>query len=234
MKFALLLVAVVASGGCADNDLSLSIVQMEALAAPMCVATATVGVGHDRGVLDVSLVTLQGYIAVPLVRNNLVSRIPAAGGVEYNAIQLTGANVKLDLPTAMASSLLTAAEKSFHWAAAPGRLDPGGLAPMFVEAVPAPIAKKLAAAIPTNGLLTLTAEVRPTGKQGNSDVTGGPDFFPVDLCSGCLAPGSASACPLPKGTTVQSCFPWQDQPTPCCRDTAGNLLCGAQAPVSTM
>jgi hypothetical protein len=236
MKAALLLLAGAVGGvaGCTDNDLSLSIVQMEAITTPMCTATSAIGVGRDRGLLDAGAVTLQGYIAVPLVRNNQVSRVTATGGVEYNAIQLLGANVKLDVPTP-ADTLLTNGEKNFRWPAAPGRLDPAGLAPMFIEAIPVSVAQKLAPAVPQAGLLTVTAEIRPVGKATSDDITGGPVFFPIDICNGCISV-NIGTCPLPKGTVVQGsgCYPWQDQQTQCCTETTGNVLCGAAAPVSTM
>jgi hypothetical protein len=236
MKAALLLLAVAAGGvaGCADNDLSLSILEMEALTAPMCVAQATVTTQLPRGLLDAGAVTLQGYIAVPLVRNNQVSRITAAGGIEYNSIQVIGANVKLDVP-APADKLLTDGEKNFRWPASGGRLDPGGTAAMFIEAIPATVAKKLAPAVPQTGLLTVTAEVRPVGKATSDDITGGPLFFPIDICNGCIQV-SLGTCPLPKGTVVQGagCYPWQDRQAQCCTDATGNVLCGSAAPVATM
>jgi hypothetical protein len=135
---------------------------MEALTAPMCVAQSTIGTQLTRGLLDASAVTLQGYVAVPLVRNNLTSRITSAGGVEFNSIQVIGANVKLDVP-APADKLLTDGEKNFRWPSAGGRLDPAALAPMFIEAIPASVAQKLAPAVPKTGLLTVTAEIRPVG-----------------------------------------------------------------------
>src|ERR1051325_7363766 len=97
MKAALLLVAAALAGatGCSNNDVSLSIVQMQALTRMnMCVAMpgAAGTLARDRGLLDVSLVSTSGYIAVPVVQNNLMSNI---NGVEYNAIQVNGANIKL-------------------------------------------------------------------------------------------------------------------------------------------
>jgi hypothetical protein len=44
-----------------------------------------------------------------------------------------------------------------------------------------------------------------------------------------------TTCPLPKGTVVEDpCFVQQDDPTVCCTDTTGALLCGGSAPVATM
>jgi hypothetical protein len=236
MKVALLLLATAAAGagGCTTNDISLSIIQMEAVTrTSMCVATATAGtgvVGRDRGLLDVAAVTTSGYIGVPVVRNNLMTN---SNGIEYNSIQLLGANIKL---TDAAGSALTlpSGQSSFFYAAAAGRLDPAGTTPMFVEVLPAAAARALAGNIGATGVFTIIAEIRPVGMHANDQVVGGPISFPIDLCSGCLTP-TPSACPLPKGSTpFDPCFPQQDDPSICCTDNTGALLCGATAPVATM
>jgi len=232
MKSALLLLAV-AAGGCAENDLSLSIIQMEALKAPDCTAMNTVGTSIDRGILDVSQAILQGYVAVPLVRNNQQTRITAAGGVEYNSIQLTGARVTLQLPPPL-QGVLTADETDFKWPSAAGRVDPQQAAPMFVEVIPAQIAAKLAGKVPQNSLITVITVIRPLGTATSDNVTGGPVPFPVDLCSGCLQL-KLGPCPLPAGTKPAGtgCFPQQDTQAGCCIDPATNEpLCGANAPIA--
>src|SRR5256885_17040248 len=153
MKGALLLVtAAVAGGGCADNDLSLSIQQMEVVSQTMqCVAntTATGGVGRDRGTLDLTLVTSVGYIGIPLVRNDLPARL-MSGNVEFNAIQLLGANVTLTT-VAGDPAPLPAGQQKFFYPAAGGRIDPGMAAAMFVELIPATAARALAGNIMANG-----------------------------------------------------------------------------------
>jgi hypothetical protein len=235
MKVALLLVtaSTLGAGGCANNDISLSILQMQAVSpATMCVAMAMASagtVGRDRGTLDVSAVTTTGYIAVPIIRNNLG---PNGTSVEFNSIQLTGADVKLKNPEG-APLALSSGPSSFFYAAAAGRLDPAGLAAMFVEALPAPAAKELAPMIPAGGILTIISEIRPVGQHQGDQVVGGAIEFPIDLCSGCLVQ-DRGACPLPKGTVaVTPCFPQQDDPTVCCDDaTSGQTLCGGVAPVA--
>lgn len=231
MKRALLLVAAAALGACSQNDVSLSIIQMQVVSPTNgCVAIAASGgvVGRDRGLLDLANVTSSGYIAVPVVRNNLQSLV---NGVEYNSIQLTGANVKLT-QVGGAALTLPSGQSEFFYPAAAGRLDPGGTSPMFVEALPAAAAKSLAGMVPSGGLFTLIAEIRPVGMRGGDQVTGGPVQFPIDLCTGCL--NSLTACPLPKGTTAENpCFPQQDDPSICCTDAmSGSTLCGAAAPVA--
>jgi len=233
MKVALLLVAAATVGatGCSTNDVSLSILQMQALTRMnMCVAMPG-GAGtlvRNRGLLDVTLVTTAGYIAVPVVRNNLNTNI---NGVEFNSIQLTGADVKL-MNVNNTALTLPNGQSSFFYASAGGRLDPAGTAAMFIEVLPAPAAKALAGMIPAGGLFTVIAEVKPVGMRSSDQVVGGPIDFPIDLCSGCLV-DVVSACPLPKGTpVVVPCFPQQDEVTTCCNDPVQGLLCNAAAPIA--
>jgi hypothetical protein len=226
--------SLLATVGCAENDLSLSIVQMQVVSLPSCVAMASMGtgtVGRSRGLLDVALVNNAGYIGVPVVRNNLMAHTAGAGSIELNSIQVTGADVDLQLPAA-AGNAIAAADRSFFIPAAPGRIDPGGATPMFIEIVPAKLAKQLAPSVPQGGLLTIIVEIRPVGVIGGSQVVGGPIFYPVDLCSNCLVTTvTGGTCPFPVGTMVRAggCFPQQDDPTDCCRTSAGVVLCGANA-----
>lgn len=232
MKAALLLLATatVGAGGCTNNDISLSIIQMQAITRlNMCMAMAG-GVGtltRNRGLLDVAKVTTSGYVGVPVVRNNLLA---STGTVEFNSIQLQGADIKLS--TAAGQPLtLPSGQSSFFYASAGGRLDPAMTAPMFVEIISADSARALAGNIPANGLFTVMAELRPVGMHSNDQLVGGPLDFPIDLCNGCLT--ETSTCPLAKGTVVQDpCFVQQDDPTICCVDSTGATLCGGAAPVA--
>ncbi len=228
MKAALLLLAAatVGASGCTNNDISMSIIQMEAVnRANMCNAVAGGGTAsRNRGLLDISKVTTDGYIGVPVVRNNLVAT--STGGVEYNAIQVTGVNIKLSTTT---GAQLVA---PYFYNSAGGRLDPAGSEAMFVEVISADLVKHmLAGMVPASGLFTVIAELRPVGMRSSDQVIGGPIDFPIDMCNGCL--NQVSTCPLPKGTMVQDpCFPQQDDPTICCTDSTGATLCGAAAPVA--
>lgn len=235
MKGALLLVATTLGAvGCADNDLSMSVTQMEAITTQtQCVAMAVAGstsVGRSRGLLDVSLVTTSGYIGVPVIRNNLPNHMTATG-VEYNSIQLQGANITL----ITSAGGLSASQQKFFYAAAPGHVDPGLLVPMFVEVIPAATAKQLAASIPANGLLTVTAEIRPVGMRDGDQIVGGPIDFPIDICNNCLVQ-NAGTCPMPKGSVPElgGCFVQQDDPITCCTDTNGAVLCGSAVPIASM
>src|SRR6266850_69556 len=197
--------------GCADNDLSISVQSMEAVTKNMmCVAgtSATGGAVRDRGVLDVSQVGASGYIAIPLVRNNQPTRL-VTGNVEYNSVQLLGANVAL-FTTAGAPAPLPSGQQKFFYAAAGGRIDPGMLAAMFIEVIPAAAARTLAGNIMGNSPYTVIAELRPVGMKANDQIIGGPISFPIDLCNGCLR--TQTMCPLTHAPGVGGCFPQQDDP----------------------
>jgi hypothetical protein len=236
MRSALLLLALFASGsvvvGCVNNDASLSIEQMEAVTeATSCVATATIGVEISRGLFDVAASNhIQGYIGFPLVRNNEVSRMPSADSPELDSIQLLGANVSLTFASDTDAAKVPIADRKFFWASAGGRLDPAALAPMPIEVVPNDVVAALA--VPMGGFVSITAKIQPVGMQTSDRVVGGPIYFPVDLCNGCLT-NVISTCPLPAGTTVvDTCYPGQDQVATCCQASSTQLLCGAQAPIA--
>jgi hypothetical protein len=235
MKGALLLVAAtVGAVGCQNNDLSIAIISMQAVTKPNCmaVAGATAGVGRDRGLLDVALVTNTGYVGIPVVRNQMMSRIVGTG-TELNSIEVLGANVTLTLPSGAAAPLPSGQQKFFYDAAV-GRVDPNNSAPMFIEVLPAAAAMSLASKIPAGGLFTVLAEIKPVGMRTNDQIVGGPIHFPIDLCQNCLLQ-NLGACPLPKGTVPApgGCFPQQDDPSTCCT-MGGALLCGAAAPIAAM
>lgn len=234
MKGALLLVAAtVGAVGCQNNDLSIAITSMQAITKPSCMATSgmATGVGRERGLLDVSLVTSTGYVGIPVVRNQMMSRIVGTG-TELNSIEVLGANVTLNLPGG-GSAPLPANQQKFFYDSAVGRVDPAQAVPMFIEVVPAAAAMSLAGKIPANGLYTVIAEIKPVAMRANDQIVGGPIHFPVDLCQNCLLP-STGACPLPKGTVPSSggCFPQQDDAATCCTNASGALLCGSAAPVA--
>ncbi len=236
MKPALLLLAagVLGAGGCANNDLSIAITQFEAITTmTSCVAMAGGAgtVGLSRGTLDVSLVTTQGYIAVPVVRNNL-TMATGGGNIQFNSVDIVGANVSLQTAAGVPLTLPTG-QQSFFYPANGGRLDPGGSTPLFVEVLRADVAKSMANMIPANGVFTVVANLRPVGMHSTDQIIGANAPFPIDLCQGCLLKNSK--CPLPKGSTpMNTCFPQQDVVNTCCTDAAGNLLCGTSAPVATM
>ncbi|HWE28656.1 MAG TPA: hypothetical protein VHB97_11675, partial [Polyangia bacterium] len=238
MRSALLLLALLASGsvvvGCVNNDASLSILQMQSVTeSTACVATSTVGPEIARGTLDVSGSNgIQGYIGFPIVRNNEVSRMPSADSPELDSIQLIGANVSLSFTDPAAEAKVPVADRKFFWASAGGRLDPAGSAPLPIEVVPIDVVNALA--VGAGEVVTVTAKIEPVGMQTSDRIVGGPIYFPIDICNGCLLDlADVPACPFPAGTVVtDTCIPDQDQVPTCCTQ-ANQLLCGAEAPIAT-
>lgn len=233
MRSALLLLALFASGsvGCVNNDASLSILQMQDVSeATSCTATSAVGVGLSRGIFDVHFSNgFQGYLGFPIVRNNETSRMPSSDSPQLNSIQLLGANVSLSFTDATAESKVPVADRKFFWASAGGRLDPSDTGPLPIEVVPIDVITALK--LGTNDLVTVTAKIEPVGMQTSDRLVGGPIYFPVDICNGCLGQ-DLGACPLPAGTVATAtCFPAQDVSATCC-ESSTELLCGTSAPVA--
>jgi hypothetical protein len=216
MKAARLLVAAAVAGaaGCVNNDRSISILQVQALTSSSgCVIMGTVSTGLSHGLLDASFGN--GYFAGVVVRNNLqTSR--QANGVEYNSVEIIGANVTLENPDG--SQLAP----TFFYASSPGTIDPGVSVGMLVQAIPAAMAGSLVGK-------TVVSDIKPVGKRSGDQIIGGPVDFPVDVCNGCLH--STAACLLPKGTAVNPtpCFVGQDSAGTCCNDPVNGYVCGSNA-----
>lgn len=238
MKGAFILLGATLVAGChVENDLSVSILQMQAIThdgnCMVQVASGANVLGRSRGLLDVALAPLvgRGYVVAPVVRNNLPGST-MSDDVEHNSIVVQGVNVSLELPSGTAGRL-TPEQKEFFYAAAAGRIDPLGTAAFLAEIVKADTAQALAGAVPAGGYLTLTAHISPVYVRSGDQIVGGAFDFPLDLCLDCLR-ANYGACPLPKGTVVNElgCFPEQDDVATCCSDPSGALLCGAQAPIA--
>jgi hypothetical protein len=236
MKHAILLVAVAALGACDTNDpLALSITRFE-LVTPLqqCVASPSITTDIARGLLDVGLVSTfnQGYVAVPVIQNNLPSSTQgAATGIEMNAVQVSGFDVQLEPQPPLT---LPANKASYYVPAAGGRVPPGGTQQIAVgvEIVPASIATVLATNMPMSGTSAplLLVRMRAVGSRSESTIVGDWVVYPIDLCTNCLnvdhGPCPLPATPAPRG----GCFPQQDQVSDCCTPVNGPKLCGAAAP----
>jgi hypothetical protein len=214
-----------------------------------CVADpASMSISVD-GTFDVGVAVDQNggqFFLAPVVANNLVISTSTASPV--NTIFLTGFDVQLhpDPADAALNAALPAAQRNYHIAAAGGTIFPGGgAAPMTMSetAVIVPvlnfdIARLLAPAVPdgTTDPLPLIVHLRPVGTHSGVTINGGWVDFPVYVCTHCLA-GPLQSCPaagFPTTVTIlDGCNPPQD-PTTCCRDSAGQVVCGAQVPVAKM
>jgi hypothetical protein len=205
-----------------------------------CTLDPAVTVSVSRGVLDVGLLTasatFSGYQAFGVVSNNIPLRT-MTGGVEKDAIFLTGADVQL---VAQAPLVLPSGQSQFFVPVAAQRLAPNsngvGEGVLTVEAIPRQIAAQLAAVVPTGADPTTSlvlARMRPVGQRAGSDITGNWVEFPIEICKYCLAPPpqACPAMPIPKTQVLLGdvCNPVQDAAVTCCTQ-GGAVLCGAQVP----
>jgi hypothetical protein len=234
--------------GCVDNDRVLTISRFVA-ADPntQCVISTSSVLNQTGGILDVGLVTVGGtfgYLAFPVATNNLPEVTPT-GGIELNAINVTGVNVELVVPDLLATAI-PVAERKFSIPSAAGRLGPNGQAVFSVELIPHAIAVKIFAVINNmnfSAFPTVVAKVSPLGDRAGDTIVGAPVPFPVQMCSFCLSGGGTipAGCPAtgfkPMSVVNGGCFEQQDASSTCCGVTNANgsqaLLCGKQVPMAT-
>ncbi len=177
MKYAYLLLAGLAASGCANNDLSLTITRFAALTTTsMCVADATTMNSQTAGLLDVGIVKagqssgIEGYVAAPVVTNNLPERV-GAGQIELDAITVDAFQISLQLDSTL-QGVVPINQRIFTQNAAVGTIPPGGTS-MFaadVEILPAQIAAEMASAVQPGAtfLPTVVASVQPLGWHGGA------------------------------------------------------------------
>ena len=254
MKYALLLSALALCGlaGCVDDDLSLTIVNFAVFTPGMCTIAPGGSVFQSGGQLDVGIASLgapqgyHGYIAAPIVQNNLIERATATTA-ETDAVDLTGFDIELvppasDSEVAGAINSLPLANRKFFYAVAGGRIPPGGMSQVAVgvEVINTDVARVLAKAVTTTGSRggpPLIVHMRPVGERAGLRLNGGYTDFPVNICKFCLTP-APQPCPTAGIPAAEfqagGCFPEMDQSVSCCTDAASSsLLCGAQAPEMT-
>jgi hypothetical protein len=229
-----------ALAGCVD-DQSLQIVRfVEPDPLMNCEALPTSMFNRTSGLLDVGIVAaggFAGYVAAPLVQNNLPAKT-VQNQIDNNTITVTGANIDLSVSPSLAGAL-PASQRSFSMSAAAGTLAATGQATFFAELVPRQVALLLAPSVPTGVPNTqfpvVTAHVRPVGDRAGTTIMGPEVSFPVEICKFCLTPQPA---PCPSGgipvNQVQKggCLPEQDEPVTCCTNSSGALLCGSQVPTA--
>jgi hypothetical protein len=237
MKYAILLPVLLA--GCTDNNASVDIDRYLAVTpTSMCVADPANLINRSFGILDVGIVAagatggLPGYLAAPVVRNNMPLRAPM-GQIDLDAVTIKGFDVQLNLPGTVAAAVT---QPNFFVQTASQRIDAGGAvtAAIEVEIIPSGVARQLVSVVPvgTTNLPQVVAHLRPVAERvDGSTFNGGWSDFPVTLCNLCLPAATALACPLKASQAVSSgCFPQQDESQTCC--VSGNqVLCGSRVPV---
>ncbi len=226
--------ATLAASGCVQNDIDLTVDRFLAPDPTSCTVMTTSTVGLASGLLDVGLMVdggFSGYIAYPLISNNL-PEVVASGGAELNAINVTGLNIQLS------GGNTTFSQPSFFLAAAGGRVPPAGLVTFGAEILPRSVGLELAKSVPETTADTVfpvvNVAVSAVGTRSGTTIVSAPLVFPVEICKHCLSP-APGACP-PAGFPAASihagsCNADQDATVTCC-DSASSLLCGASVPVN--
>lgn len=246
MRCALLPPALLLVGlaGCVDDDVSLTINGFVAVEKDECTADPASQTFVSRGLLDVGVVQLfqtRGYLAAPVVANNIPNRANMFTSEETDAIYLTGFDIELvpDPRDAQVDAAIPIDQRKFTYPINGVRLDPGmGRAAQFVEVIGHNLAAAIAAAIP-EGLRqvspSLTVRLRPVGRRAGLRMVGGYVEMPLDLCKFCLArPDGCPAGGFPADAIAEGgCFIQQDQRTTCCVNPQNILLCGAGVPTET-
>jgi hypothetical protein len=208
-----------------------------------CMVTTSATTFQSRGLLDVGIVSVtgsDGFIAWPLIKNNLNSSlVGSTTGVEMHNIDITGVNIELQPDASIASAIPSSARK-FSMQAAGGVVAPGAEVVFSVTLIPRALALSLANVVQSgvgNQLPIVTAKVSPIGDLGGSKVVGAALSFPIEICKFCLS-GDIQACPATGFPAAQiqagGCGnPAQDDPVTCCAASQSEVLCGSQVPKST-
>ncbi|GAC1570681.1 MAG: hypothetical protein NVS3B20_23570 [Polyangiales bacterium] len=247
VRFALgLLVGTVAlNASCAENNETLFVRRIQAIAQPTCAATndpTTIGV--STGVMDVALTST--YAAAPLVGSQLIAKgDPKTSRAEPNRVLIKGAEIHLTTEGgAEIAPLFTSLGT--------GVVDPtlsadAGYGVMVVNLIPASIGKKLRDQLRGRGYgssLTVLASFNVFGTTlGNTEVKTTNFVFPITVCYGCLVdfsgdindptlgtPGVPNCLKAPKeGTLPLFCLQGQDTAVDCrlCRSYDACTICSA-------
>ncbi len=208
--------ALVATGamGCADNESSLFVRQVQAVEAPDCRVTADPGaLFMPYGVLDVAIAGDNGYQATLLVGNQLVQRGSSETvRTETARVALRGAIVRgVDADGVEVVPSFTVDGTGF---VDPGTQSSPGYGLMATTLIP-----------PQSGLAAgwVTVWVKVFGRTlGGKDIESNELAYPINICSGCLvsfpakAIDSTGTCVLGSGQDFQlPCIPGQDGAVPC-------------------
>jgi hypothetical protein len=230
------------AAGCADDAITLELLQTQPLMPPACLPTGAPGVGQSSGILDVGVVaggagTIPGYLITPVVKNNLMdpSQMPPAGASDLTVI---GTDVQL-LVTGTLSSALPSNQRSFFQPAYAGVVANGSTVAFSSEVVPVQVAVELNQALQDNEVQPMIVRFRVVAlKTDSTSITSAWANFPLKICRWCLTGGKPPACPkngVPKATVLTgACNVAQDLPVTCCISATNRQLCGPSVPTATM
>jgi hypothetical protein len=225
-KRAVVVLAMIFAGSCAENTQSLVILQNQVptYGSGVCSVPAAPTTDYrGSGVLDATLVAnplATGYQLYPVVQNNLNGNVmgQTSGTTDPNLfnIALTRADIKLrdavsgraigqdfSVPT---YKLLTA----------------GSTASMAVEAIP----KSLVGSLGTDKVMIKLTMV---GDRDGAEIRSNEMDFMVTVCNGCLVSDLGSCVGLSGSASYNGCNIAQDESAGCCTSSAGKQVCPALA-----
>jgi hypothetical protein len=219
------MVLAILGSGCVDSD-TFYIIQMQVPTASGggCAATPSQsGVYLGAGALDISL--NMGYIAFPLLLNNMESSATIDSQPERNNLHLKGYRVSLDLgeiPISPDDKLVD------FFVNSSGTITPsGGLQVGPVEVIKPELVKLLVPAIPPAYEPVILVKMRAVATRGGWETESAEFTFPVTICSKCLVDYRAT-CPATGDKTVliNACGLPQDSPVTCCPlGTSSSVKC---------
>jgi hypothetical protein len=222
------------TGGCANNDISLSITQfVEPVisGATTCMYQAAGANTVARGTYDITAAGYfsAGYTAAFVVQNNLEELMGA--DVETQALSVNSYNVTLELLGDLDNQVvIPLADRAFNYATSTLRLSPGMTGIGFAQLI-SPDQVTMISTINSNNPGSIIAHIQPVVTNASTQSVGASASFPVDFCKGCLLGGTTlPACPLMVTTPDDGnpCNPAADLPITCCMPSGGGEpLCGA-------
>jgi hypothetical protein len=230
MKLWMFSLLAVFGGGCtAYNDVSLVIVDTEAVT-PMsnCVVPAMATVAQSQGILDVGVLQLgigTGYVIAPIVLNNLLERANATTP-ERDGITVIGYDVVLK-----AQNVTGLGNTSFTTLISGPFLLPQTTAGTSFTAIDANTAKSLGLA--AGASTDVIVQFRAKGRRADGEIDSGWSNFPVHVCNGCLTGPVSNPCPALQASQVSlgGCNLAQDLPVTCCFPAGSTApACGSAVP----
>jgi hypothetical protein len=231
---AALAVVSAASGGCADDYLSLLVVHNQA-PDPEAMCAIEPMIENPYRPHGTANVAVGGYILTPLLQSNLTNRNDMVNG---DIISLTTASVEINPVDSDASRNVVASLNELRGRTRyiSGSVQPGGLTSSSFDAIDLDQARALAGAVTAGQSVEVLATVVVYGDSGGNTIKSATFNYPITIINdvGGSGPISVGACSgLQSGFVGAStdCFGnGQDQGfTQCCTaGTADDLLCPAQ------
>jgi hypothetical protein len=209
------------TGGCVDNDISLSITQfvLPVTGSTTCMYEATGATTLARGTYDITAARLfgEGYTAAFVVQNNLEMLMGA--DVETQALSVNSYNVTLEvIGKELQMAIPAGSDTAFNYATSTLSLAPGTTGIGFAQLIgPDQVASIAKITDPDPG--SIIAHIQPLVTNAGTQTVAAAATLPVDFCNGCLLGGtSLPSCPLTVTTPNigNACNPAADLPITCC------------------